>query len=69
MKITGIEHIGIAVEDLKKSGEFWDHILESKKKTTEIVKEQDVVTETYDTGQGKIELLFSKIPDTAEDPI
>ena len=64
MKITGIEHIGIAVEDLKKSGKFWDHILESKNKTTEIVKEQDVITEIYDTGQGKIELLFSKNKDS-----
>ena len=64
MKITGIEHIGIAVEDLKKSGEFWDLILESKNKTTEIVKEQDVITEIYDTGRGKIELLFSKNKDS-----
>ena len=64
MKITGIEHIGIAVEDLKKSEKFWDHILESKNKTTEIVKEQDVITEIYDTGQGKIELLFSKNKDS-----
>ena len=64
MKITGIEHIGIAVEDLKKSAEFWDHILESKNKTTEIVKEQDVTTEIYDTGRGKIELLFSKNKDS-----
>ena len=64
MKITGIEHIGIAVEDLKKSEKFWDHILESKNKTTDIVKEQDVITEIYDTGQGKIELLFSKNKDS-----
>ena len=64
MKITGIEHIGIAVEDLKKSGKFWDHILKSKNKTTEIVKEQDVITEIYDTGRGKIELLFSKNKDS-----
>ena len=64
MKIIGIEHIGIAVEDLKKSREFWDHILESKNKTREIVKEQDVITEIYDTGRGKIELLFSKNKDS-----
>ncbi len=64
MKITGIEHIGIAVEDLKTSREFWDHILESKNKTREIVKEQDVITEIYDTGRGKIELLFSKNKDS-----
>ena len=64
MKITAIEHIGIAVEDLKKSGEFWDHILKSKNKTTEIVKQQDVITEIYDTGRGKIELLFSKNKDS-----
>ena len=60
MKIIGIEHVGIAVEDLKKSGEFWDYILESNKKYTEIVEDQDVITDIYDTGQGKIELLFSQ---------
>ena len=59
MKIIGIEHVGIAVEDLKKSGEFWDYILESNKKYTEIVEDHDVITDIYDTGQGKIELLFS----------
>ena len=59
MKIIGIEHVGIAVEDLKKSGKFWDYILESNKKYTEIVEDQDVITDIYDTGQGKIELLFS----------
>ena len=64
MKIIGIEHIGVAVEDLKKSEKFGDHILESKNKTTEIVKEQDVITEIYDTGRGKIELLFSKNKDS-----
>tara|TARA_B100000073_G_scaffold336189_1_gene330670 strand:- start:88 stop:495 length:408 start_codon:yes stop_codon:yes gene_type:complete len=60
MKIIGIEHVGIAVEDLKKSGKFWDYILESNKKYTEIVEDQDVITDIYDTGQGKIELLFSQ---------
>ena len=60
MKIIGIEHVGIAVEDLKKSGEFWDYILESNKKYTEIVEDHDVITDIYDTGQGKIELLFSQ---------
>ena len=60
MKIIGIEHVGIAVEDLKKSEKFWNYILESNKKYTEIVEDQDVITDIYDTGQGKIELLFSQ---------
>ena len=64
MKILGIEHVGIAVKDLKKSGEFWDEILDPNLKSRDVVDNQDVITDIYDTGRGKIELLFSKNKDS-----
>ncbi len=64
MKIIGIEHIGIAVNDLKIDGKFWGKILGIMNTHTEEVDEQGVITDIYDTGNGKIELLKSKYPDS-----
>ena len=64
MKILGIEHIGIAVNDLDTSAPFWSHILNIKHKGTEKVKDQGVLTDIYDTTQGKVELLQSLGDDT-----
>tara|TARA_B000000557_G_C20439269_1_gene302288 strand:- start:47 stop:454 length:408 start_codon:yes stop_codon:yes gene_type:complete len=57
MKILGIEHIGIAVKNLKTDAPFWKHILKIKNTSTEVVDEQDVITDIYDTSRGKVELL------------
>ena len=57
MKILGIEHLGIVVEDLAKDSLFWKYILNIAHVTTEVVSEQGVTTDIYDTGKGKIELL------------
>ncbi len=57
MKILGIEHLGIAVEDLANDAPFWKHILQLKHLSTEVVKDQSVTTDIYEAGQGKIELL------------
>ena len=59
MKILGIEHIGIAVNDLDTSAPFWSHILNISHKGKEIVQDQGVLTDIYDTTQGKVELLQS----------
>ena len=64
MKILGIEHIGIAVDNLKKNAPFWNKILDIKYSKTENVTEQGVITDIYDTGKGKIELLVSKSPNS-----
>ena len=64
MKVIGIEHIGIAVEDLEKSASFWKNIICLKHCGTEDVDEQGVLTDIYDTGAGKIELLVSKYPNS-----
>ena len=59
MKIIGIEHIGIAVEDLNASSSFWGDILRIVRTHTERVETEGVNTTIYDTGKGKIELLDS----------
>ncbi len=57
MKILGIEHIGIAVKDLKKRAPFWEHILGLSHQRNENVAEQGVSTTIYDTNNSKVELL------------
>ena len=64
MKIIGIEHIGIAVKDLSKDAPFWSKVLGIERSTTEDVDDQGVITDIYNTGRGKIELLLSKYPDS-----
>tara|TARA_Y100001960_G_scaffold296982_1_gene342979 strand:+ start:178 stop:588 length:411 start_codon:yes stop_codon:yes gene_type:complete len=56
-KILGIEHIGIAQDKgSDKLSSFFENILNISKKT-EVVEDQKVLTEIFDTGAGKIELL------------
>ena len=57
MKILGIEHIGIAVDDLKKTSSFWGNILNILHTHTEVVESEKVKTTIFDTKKGKIELL------------
>jgi len=59
MKIIGIEHIGIAVNDLNTSSSFWENILNIVHTHTEDVESEGVSTKIFDTGKGKIELLDS----------
>ena len=64
MKIIGIEHIGIAVKELKTDAPFWKHILGIDHTHSEKVESEGVLTEIYDTGKGKVELLESLHPDS-----
>ncbi|MED5427253.1 MAG: methylmalonyl-CoA epimerase [Candidatus Neomarinimicrobiota bacterium] len=64
MKILGIEHLGIAVEDLAKGSPFWRHVLNMDHVSTEVVADQGVTTDIYDTGKGKVELLEAENPDS-----
>ena len=57
MKILGIEHLAIAVKNIDKSSPFWSHILKLQHRVTETVESEGVITDIYDTGQGKVELL------------
>lgn len=57
MKILGIEHIGIAVKNIKDTSCFWNDILGIEFTGQESVLDQKVETSIYNTGSGKIELL------------
>ena len=59
MKILGIEHLAIAVENIDDSAPFWSHILKIPHRKTEAVESEGVTTDIYDTGRGKGELLES----------
>ena len=61
MKIIGIEHVGIATIDLSKAKKFWNLVLGIENTSTEDVDNQGIITDIYDTGNGKIELLLSLI--------
>ena len=66
MKILGIEHIGIAVDNLDKDAPFWELLLKNCELSSEEVIEQKVMTKIFDTGRGKIELLEAM---SSESPI
>jgi methylmalonyl-CoA/ethylmalonyl-CoA epimerase len=59
MKPTHIEHIGIAVKDLKASIKFYEDVFGLKCYAIEEVKDQKVKTAFFKVGQTKIELLES----------
>ena len=63
MKLSHIEHIGIAVKSLDEAIPFWEKQLGLKCYAIEEVKEQKVRTAFFKIGQSKIELLESTDPD------
>jgi methylmalonyl-CoA/ethylmalonyl-CoA epimerase len=52
-----IEHIGIAVKDLKTAGETYTKLLGRPAYKTEMVESEGVNTMFFETGESKIELL------------
>lgn len=57
MKILGIEHLGVARNKTDDFALFWNVILGLKHTGTDTVETQGVITDIYDTGCGKVELL------------
>ena len=57
--IKKIEHIGIAVKDLKKSEELFEKLLGEKPYKTEKVKSEGVTTSFFKVSDQKIELLHA----------
>lgn len=55
--IKKIEHIGIAVENPKKSNEIFEKLFGETSYKTELVKSEGVKTYFYKIGESKIELL------------
>jgi len=56
-KILGIEHIGIAVDDLNGSSDIFGDLLGLNLRSREKIDDQQVITDIYETGSGKLEFL------------
>ncbi len=63
MKLTKLEHIGIAVKDLSAAIPFYENVLGLKCYAIEEIKEQKVKTAFFMVGETKIELLESTDPE------
>jgi len=63
MKLSHIEHIGIAVKSLEESIPYYEEVLGLKCYAIEEVKGQKVKTAFFKVGQTKIELLESTDPE------
>ncbi|MCL3781242.1 methylmalonyl-CoA epimerase [Prolixibacteraceae bacterium JC049] len=63
MKVTHIEHIGIAVKSLEEAIPYYEEVLGLKCYAIEEVEEQKVKTAFFKVGDVKIELLESTDPE------
>ncbi|MBW1849450.1 MAG: methylmalonyl-CoA epimerase [Deltaproteobacteria bacterium] len=63
MKILKINHIGIAVNSIEESKNFWEGILGLSFEGSETVEEQKVTTAFFPVGESEVELLESTAPD------
>jgi methylmalonyl-CoA/ethylmalonyl-CoA epimerase len=63
MKISHIEHIGIAVKSLQEAIPYYENTLGLKCYSVEEVADQKVKTAFFQVGQTKIELLESTDPE------
>lgn len=57
MKVSHIEHLGIAVKNLDEAIPYWENVLGLKCYNIEEVADQKVKTAFFKVGQTKIELL------------
>ena len=56
-KILGIEHVGIAVDDLNGISDVFGELLGLELRSREKIDDQQVITDIYETGSGKLEFL------------
>ena len=63
-KILGIEHVGIAVDDLNGISDVFGDLLGLKLRSREKIDDQQVITDIYETGSGKLEFLKATGPDS-----
>ena len=63
-KILGIEHVAIAVNNLEKPSDLFGNLLGINHTSTEEIHDQKVITDIFDTGAGKVELLKSTSDDS-----
>ncbi|WOI22327.1 methylmalonyl-CoA epimerase [Nonlabens ulvanivorans] len=60
-----IEHLGIAVKDLKKANQTYEKLLGRKPYKSEAVESEHVMTSFFKSGKNKIELLAATHEDSA----
>ncbi len=60
-----LEHIGIAVSDLKESNQLFEKLLGADKYKEEEVASENVKTSFFRVGESKVELLEATAPDSA----
>ena len=60
-----VEHIGIAVKDLKNSNELFSKLFNQQPYKIEAVASENVSTSFFQVGETKIELLEATHPDSA----
>jgi methylmalonyl-CoA/ethylmalonyl-CoA epimerase len=63
--IKKIEHIGIAVKSIEQANDIYTKLLGNKPYKSEEVESEMVITSFYKTGDGKVELLEAKSPESA----
>ena len=64
MKISHIEHIGIAVPNLEEAIKYYENVLGLKCYKQEVVEDQKVTTAFFKVGDTKIELLEATGPES-----
>lgn len=64
MRILGIEHIAIAVDDSGGPTRLFEELLGITGHVTEEIPDQKVITNIFNTGRGKVELLTATSPDS-----
>ena len=63
--IKRLEHIGIAVKNLKTANQLYKQLLGKRHYKTEAVESENVLTSFFKSGQSKIELLEATSPESA----
>ena len=64
MKVTGVDHIGIAVKSIDEALKLWEEVLGIKCTGREEVEEQKVVTAFLPLGDTEVELLEPTSPES-----
>ncbi len=64
VSFTGIDHIGIAVTNLEKAIDVWQHVLSIPLSGIEEVPSQEVRLAVFKVGDSRIELVEATSPDS-----
>ena len=63
-KILAIEHVGVAVDDLNGISDVFGQLLGMELQSREMVDDQQVITDIYKIGSGKLEFLKATSKDS-----